>query len=173
MKVFVGGPIQFMSGDPVLLSTMKEAVGSLIQALQVEGIQVHNAHLVEHFGATSDEWHPCSISERDLGWMRDCDAFVALLPPDGHGNLARTDGTHVELGWASALGKPIVLVVDSSLVPQCSQLVQGLSAIAAVQWFDFADAVRDPSALVRLVRGFALNAAERIPSAAPSRVQAR
>lgn len=152
MKVFLGGPIQFMIEDPVLLERMKRAVRRLVRTLQDAGMEVFSAHLVESFGATTADWQPHSIAERDLDWMRRCDVFVALLPSDGTGDLGRTDGTHVELGWASAMSKPIVLVTESRLAHRYSQLVQGLHAVASVRRVELDELLGAPSSLVPVVR---------------------
>src|SRR5262249_35932937 len=115
-------------------------------------IEVFSAHLVEDFGAATPEWRPDSIARRDFEWMTSCDVFVALLPGDRHGNLARTDGTHVELGWASALGKPIILVMDAGVEEQQSQLLGGLGAVAPVHRAHLRDMAYEPSRLVCLMR---------------------
>jgi hypothetical protein len=44
--------------------------------------------------------------------MQRCDAYVALLWSCGSGAPVRSDLTHVEPGWASRVGKPILLVCD-------------------------------------------------------------
>ena len=152
MRVFLGGPIQFMIGDPVLMQRMRMAVLNLVETLRREGFEVFSAHLTEEFGKTTSEWAPSSIAQRDFDWMQRCDVFVALLPRDQSGLLARTDGTHVELGWASALGKPIVIVYDPRVAEAYSQLVQGLPAIAEVKSLEYERFMAEPELLVGSVR---------------------
>lgn len=165
ITAFLGGPIQVLSRDPLLLARLEGAVQAIVHAFRSNAMQVFSAHLAEDFGATTFEWQPHSIAKRDLMWMRSCDVFVALLPPDQGGSLARSDGTHVELGWASALGKPIVLVSDTKLEGQFSQLVTGLPAIAQVWRADFFEVMDDPDILVRLISEILATAAVQTESA--------
>jgi nucleoside 2-deoxyribosyltransferase len=82
--------------------------------------------------------------------MQKCDVFIALLPKSSDGKLARSDGTHVELGWASALGKPIILVVDSDVEGETSHLVKGLGAVAHVTRVDSQALRSDPGRVMKL-----------------------
>ena len=70
------------------------------------------------------------VCSRDYQWMRECDIFIAILPLDSNGEMISTSGTSVELGWASAMGKPIVLVRDPA--PKYSHLVLGLDVVTQV-----------------------------------------
>jgi len=149
MRVFLGGPIQSLTGDPVLLKSTKTAVERVIEQFNDSGFEVLSAHVVEQFGSKTHEWTPLSVTKRDINWMRECDIFIALLPSNADGGLARTDGTHIELGWASALGKPIVLVIDQRVEDETSHLVKGLSSIAQVARVDFASLHDDPVCLVK------------------------
>ena len=66
--------------------------------------------------------------------MLQCDLFVAILPLDADGNVIHSGGTSIELGWASAMGKPIILVCDPA--PKYSHLVIGLDAVAKLTKID-------------------------------------
>jgi nucleoside 2-deoxyribosyltransferase len=82
--------------------------------------------------------------------MREADAFVAVLPAAANGVPWRTDGTCVELGWASALGRPILLLVDTSA--SYSHLITGLPNIAVVQVLSLAAVQLNPSLLTDELR---------------------
>jgi len=86
------------------------------------------------------------VCQRDFAWMLRAKAFIAVLPPDRSGEPIRTDGTCVELGWASALGKPIVIV--RQLSDRHSHLVRGLPKIANVIEIDYRELKVSPSAIV-------------------------
>lgn len=134
--VFVGGPIQYAvdttSGkfDP----PTRNAIEECITALTSRGIKVLSAHLHENFGEIDVSGMSLEVCTRDFAWMGRCDAFVAVLPLGASGEPIPTAGTSVELGWASAMGKPIVLVCAQT--QNYSHLVIGLEAIAPVKRID-------------------------------------
>lgn len=150
MQVFLGGPIQALTDDPVLLANTKSVLLQAIEHFQANGIEVFSAHLVEEFGDKTHEWTPTAVTQRDIMWMRTCDVFIAVLPRDSDGRLARTDGTHIELGWASALNKPIILVMDPEVEEESSHLVKGLSSVARVTRLSFQTVQDDPERLLSL-----------------------
>jgi len=133
--VFVGGPIQYAThADGSFHTGARSTIELIVQSLVGSGHRILSAHFHERFGkkdVTGESQHVCS---RDFRWMQQCDVFVAVLPLDAHGNVIHSAGTAVELGWASALGKPIVLVCDPA--PKYSHLVIGLGAVARVMQVD-------------------------------------
>jgi nucleoside 2-deoxyribosyltransferase len=102
----------------------------LARLLRRQGHKVLSAHLYENFGEMDVSGRVQEVCSRDFQWMRQCDLFVAVLPLDRDGNVICSSGTSVELGWASAMGKPIVLVCDPEA--KYSHLVIGLDAVARV-----------------------------------------
>jgi nucleoside 2-deoxyribosyltransferase len=123
--VFVGGPIQFLrepdNADAVII-TLQE----VIAALRGGGFRVLSAHEAEDYGATTASFGPAEVTLRDYEWMLVCDVYVGIIPADEDGVPYRTDGTHVEIGWASALDKPMVLVLATELSQPYGHLVRGL-----------------------------------------------
>jgi hypothetical protein len=141
--VFLGGPFKALI-DPAT-GTLPEAVriryAVLIAAFEAAGWEVLNAHRTEQWGATAVGDGECT--RRDWDWMRRCEVFVAFP------GAPASPGTHVELGWASALGRPALVLVEPGTVP--AALVGGLPAIAPVQLIEYdggAAAVREVVALV-------------------------
>jgi nucleoside 2-deoxyribosyltransferase len=133
--VFVGGPIQHaIARDGTFDRRARSAIASAIAALESGGHRVLSAHVFEQFGKMDMAGLFREVCQRDYAWMRQCDAFVAVLPLDSRGEVIHSGGTSVELGWASALGKPIVLVCDPA--PRYSHLVLGLDAVARVVHLD-------------------------------------
>lgn len=154
MRVFLGGPIQALAADPVLLRNTKLTLLRAIEYLTANGVDIWNAHLIENFGEKTHEWTPVAVTQRDFNWMRSCDVFIALLPHNADGRLARTDGTHVELGWASALGKPIILVIDPEVEEESSHLVKGLASVARVTRVSFQTLLDNPGYVLSLTKRF-------------------
>jgi hypothetical protein len=131
VSVFVGGPIQHAIGlDGCFADGCRTVIERVISGLTAEGHKIFSAHLTERFGEMDVSGKFQEVCARDYRWMRQCDVFVALLPLDANGDVIVSNGTSVELGWASAMGKPIVIVCDSA--PKYSHLIIGLDAIARV-----------------------------------------
>ncbi|PKV89778.1 nucleoside 2-deoxyribosyltransferase [Streptomyces sp. TLI_146] len=151
VSVFVGGPIQHAIRDDGFHQPLRNTIGDIIEAVSVVHGTVFSAHVAEKFGVDTPLFSPDQVSVRDFGWMRRCDVFVPVLPVDAAGELMRTDGTHVELGWASALGRPIVVVTPMPMAANASHLLRGLPTVADVTVFDLAEARANPVELLRLL----------------------
>jgi nucleoside 2-deoxyribosyltransferase len=104
--VFVAGPF-FKLVDPVT-GTMRqqdrERFELLIDYFEGSGCKVHNAHKREAWGAEFLE--PEDFTKLDYDEIAASDVLVAVPGPPA------SLGTHIELGWASALGKPLVLLLE-------------------------------------------------------------
>ncbi|MCA3585161.1 MAG: nucleoside 2-deoxyribosyltransferase [Methylocystis sp.] len=164
--VFVGGPIQHAVTKGSFHAPTRGLIEQLLLDLEARGLKTLSAHRVEAYGEVdmSTEWN--AVSRRDIAWMRMADAFVAVLPNDPGGGPMRTDGTCVELGWASALDRPIILVRDSAAIH--SHLIRGLAAVARVQELEFDAVARDVGLVHEAIETF--RAAER--SGAQAQAQA-
>lgn len=95
---------------------------ALIGHLERRGYTVYNAHRREGWGA--DFLEPDECTRLDFEEIRRADLFIALpgAPP--------SPGTHIEIGWASALDKPIMLLLEEG--QPYAFLVRGLHAVARV-----------------------------------------
>ncbi|MCS0634820.1 nucleoside 2-deoxyribosyltransferase [Streptomyces sp. LP05-1] len=127
--LFLAGPfIQLL--DP-LTGRMPEAARTpfteLIAHFEALGVSVHNAHRREAWGAELMRPEVCTPLDRDE--IRRADAFVAL---PGH---PASPGTHIEIGWASAFGKPIVLLLERGR--EYTFLVRGLGTVATVEYVEY------------------------------------
>ncbi|MEU0224643.1 nucleoside 2-deoxyribosyltransferase [Streptomyces sp. NPDC006284] len=151
VRVFVGGPIQHALRDEGFHQPLRHAIRDIIDAVSAANGTVFSAHVAEKFGDDTALFTPDQVSVRDYDWMRRCDVFVPVLPVDAAGELMRTDGTHVELGWASALGRPIVVVTPTPMAPNASHLLRGLPSVGDVTVFDLAEARAHPAELLRLL----------------------
>ena len=128
---FIGGPIQhatrpdgsFHAGTRTIIEQVIAAVGGL-------GHKVLSAHVHERFGELDVSGKFQEVCSRDYRWMLQCDLFLAVLPLDETGSVILSSGTAIELGWASALNKSIILVCDPAA--RYSHLIIGLDAIADV-----------------------------------------
>jgi nucleoside 2-deoxyribosyltransferase len=122
MKIFLGAPFtQDISDETKIMHTHKvEHIMNLIGYLQKKGHSVTNAHTREKFGEELMPPHVCT--KKDYDEVKNCDVFVAVV-----GNPA-SGGVQVELGWASALNKKIIVLLYGN--GKYSPLVDGLSSVA-------------------------------------------
>ncbi|MFO0572410.1 MAG: nucleoside 2-deoxyribosyltransferase [Polyangia bacterium] len=156
--ILVGGPIQHALVGALFSPVVRRQIEGVLEQIRATGAAVLSAHVVEEYGLKTAQLTPDAVSRRDFAWMRACDLFVAVLPVDADGTLLRTDGTYVELGWASALGKPVLVLVPDAAQHGLSHLVQGLRQVTAVRLYDLGRALEEPGA-IRSVVGSLLDAA--------------
>lgn len=123
-SAFLGGPFKALV-DPAT-SRMSDAeitrLERLIAYLESLGYEVYNAHKREGWGRAFLPPEECT--RRDFEEIAASDLFVAFpgSPP--------SPGTHVEIGWASALGKRMVLLLEDGA--PYAFLVEGLPSVADV-----------------------------------------
>jgi hypothetical protein len=153
LDVFVGGPIQHAILENSFVGELQDAITTAIGTVTEHGGNIFSAHVVEKFGAETASFTPEQVSVRDFRWMKKCDVFVPVLPLMEDQTLRRTDGTHVELGWATALGRPIVMITKQPFVESASHLLKGLHRVGLVQVIDFEEFTEKPSLLIDAVLG--------------------
>ncbi|MEU6482229.1 hypothetical protein ABZ858_36260 [Streptomyces sp. NPDC047017] len=151
LDVFVGGPIQHAILNTGFVGGLQDAITTAINTVSEQGATVFSAHTVEKFGEQTAAFTPEQVSVRDFRWMKKCDVFVPILPLLDDGTLRRTDGTHIELGWATALGRPIVVITKQPFAESASHLLKGLHRVGDVQVIDFDDFAQKPSLLIDAV----------------------
>lgn len=125
LRIFFGAPFSmYLSGngfDPEFGKFLSAAIISL----KSRGHLVRSAHVREGFGKKL--MSPDVCTPLDFEEIKKCDLFIALPsnPPSG--------GVHIELGWASALSKKILLCLKKEGV--YSPLVHGIGSM------DFVDTI--------------------------------
>lgn len=157
--VYVGGPIQYalMGGrfDP----TLRRLLHVILTVLGEHRYRVLSAHLVEEFGAIDMQGMAAQVTIRDFNWIADADAYVCILPAASNGLPFRSDGTCIELGWASALDKRIVIIRDKSLT--YTHLIEGLHSVARATYLDVDTVLEKPTSLLASLRAPATRLAGR------------
>src|SRR5476649_976514 len=128
-NIFIGGPIQYAITATGFDHPLKSIIETAISVVKLTGATVFYAHRHEQFGVTTPQATPQLVSTRDFHWMKHCDVFVPILPLESDSCLLRTDGTHIELGWASAFDRPIVMITTSPIANGGSHLLKGLRHI--------------------------------------------
>ena len=127
-KVFLGGPFEALlpAGGGPITADHRQRYQDLIAAFESAGCTVFSAHRNEGWG--QDLLSPEECTPVDFEAVAGCDLFVAI--PGDPASL----GTHVEIGWASALGKPLVLLTAAGRA-RCA-LVRGIASVTEVEWVE-------------------------------------
>ncbi|MCK7623770.1 nucleoside 2-deoxyribosyltransferase [Streptomyces sp. RS10V-4] len=128
----------------------------LIEHFEGHGFDVHNAHRREAWGA--ELMAPDECTRIDQEEIRKADVFVALP------GAPASPGTHIEIGWASAFGKPVVLLLERGR--DYTFLVQGLNTVATVEHVPYTDVAGALPALDAAVRRAVTRVRGTVPPAA-------
>lgn len=124
-KVFVGGPISNLIKDNGFDEDFLSIHSIVINELLRFGFQVFSAHVVEEYGKNKIEPDDV-IVERDLGWIDDADVCIFLFPSCKHQSI-RTDGTYIELGYATSKCSHIICFWDSDKATTYSPMFRGMT----------------------------------------------
>jgi hypothetical protein len=130
-KVFIGGPFKGLINPKTGKMDERDInmFKSLIDFFTLRGYKVHNAHQREKWG--EDFWNPDNCTKLDYEEIFASDVFIAFpgSPP--------SPGTHIEMGWASAHSKKIVLLLKRN--EYYCHLTKGLHTIADVSYIFYDD----------------------------------
>lgn len=139
ISVMVAGPFSGLlrrgtDGGYVFSNDMRRRIERVHALLDSAGIDVLSAHAAEHYGQTP--WTELFV-ERDLKWVEQCAAQVLLLPRGSDGATTRTDGSMIELGFALARGKPVILLAEDLDHPANSFFLRSLPGrpgLRLIEW---------------------------------------
>jgi hypothetical protein len=143
--VFIGGPFTGLicPETRLLLPTWRNRYSRLIGLFESESWEVRNAHRREAWG--EDIMPPAVHVKLDFEDIRACDLFIAFP------GYPASPGTHVEIGWASALGKPMVLLLEED--HPYGSLVAWIDAVADARCIRFRKDEDYLSILAPIIRG--------------------
>lgn len=132
IRIVLGGPIKayFASGsfDP----DARVRYESLIEQLRAAGAKVYSAPESEEFSLVTTT--SLSVTQRDFAWCRAADVYVALWPTGSDGYPVNSQGTAIELGWASILRCPVLILWDAENATNYSHLVRGLGTVVSTEY---------------------------------------
>lgn len=128
-KIFLAAPFHdFMDEKKGRMNPESiEIITRMLDYLRSKSYEVHNAHEREKWG---EDWYcPEQCTPLDLERIKDSDILVAFPgnPPSG--------GVHIELGWASALEKRIIILLKEG--ETYSNLVLGLGNVGNVDYIRY------------------------------------
>jgi methylase of polypeptide subunit release factors len=87
----------------------KRRINAVHEVLTSAQYEILSAHVVDKYGEAA--WEDDFVL-RDLKWSAACDVQLVLLPAESTGEVIRSDGTMIELGFAFAKDKPVVILAD-------------------------------------------------------------
>jgi nucleoside 2-deoxyribosyltransferase len=151
-SIFVGGPMQYALSNTGFDPKLENLLITILDELKKSGFQVFSAHIEENFGQDSDNFCSESITKRDFQWMLECTIFIAVLPLNSKGEIFRSDGTHIELGWAMSMRKPIILITPFQQNQQYSHLVRGMEILTTTEFLSSCALIKSPKILTKIVR---------------------
>ncbi|MFI1964567.1 hypothetical protein ACH429_10660 [Streptomyces pathocidini] len=128
-SVFLAGPFTGLLSPSTgeMPDATRTPFAVLIRHFEEQGLEVHNAHRRELWGA--ELMGPDECTELDQKEIEKADVFV------GFPGVPASPGTHIEIGWASAFGKPIVLLLEEG--EDYAFLVRGLRSVATVEYVHY------------------------------------
>ena len=126
MKIFLGGPIQYaFDENDRFYDDLKVDIIYYIKYLEERKNVVFSAHIDEKFKKEEGVTNIDLIYARDYNWMLECDVYIAVIN-SLNDTIMRSDGTFIEIGWAMALHKPIILIVEEKSAKHLSDLVKSM-----------------------------------------------
>lgn len=142
-SVYIAAPFKASldSGSGELEASLRRRLMKLITFFTERGFSVHNAHQREDWGRNLMSREECTRT--DFEEIKACAWFVALP------GYPASPGTHIEIGWASALGKQIILLLEAN--NEYAFLVHGLHKVTKVQYVYFEN---DEDCLAKLTELF-------------------
>lgn len=121
-RIFLAAPFtqQICKATGCVPPEKRISIQTIAKILRAYGAKVFLSHEREAWGHALMDADDCSIS--DFRELQSSDVIVAVLNPPSY-------GVCVELGWASALQLPIILLDELREGVFCTPLVQGLHSI--------------------------------------------
>ena len=128
-KIFIGGPFkQFIDPKKNRMNEEKKHMFlQLINFFNDRGYEIHNAHIREDWGQSF--WAPDQCTKLDYDEIASSDVFLAFP------GVPASPGTHIEIGWASALGKQVILLLEKGAY--YAHLVKGLHTVGNVHYLEY------------------------------------
>ncbi|WP_343761089.1 nucleoside 2-deoxyribosyltransferase [Clostridium oceanicum] len=126
-RVFLAAPFKgvIKKNGSIMKEEQKKIIENLILFLEERGWKVDNAHKREKWGANFMSPNQCTKLDYDA--IKVCDLFI------GFPGLPASPGTHIEIGWASAMGKKIILLLAEKK-ENYAYLIRGLHTVGNVDY---------------------------------------
>jgi len=124
-RVFLGHTFTSVIDNGTVHERYRDRITNIIKLFETNGHEVKCALVREKFGKELMNAEICTpLDYQEVG---KCDVFICFPSNSG--------GVHIELGWASAMKKKIVLFLKEG--KNYSPLVYGLSKLTQVELFNY------------------------------------
>lgn len=126
-RIFLAAPFKALVSNKsnAMQDSDRKRIEDLISFFEGKGYLVHNAHKREAWGKNFMKPEECTYI--DYHEIEKCDLFVAFP------GIPASPGTHIEIGWASAFRKKIVLILFENQ-ENYAYLVRGLYSVSDVKY---------------------------------------
>lgn len=141
IRILLGGPIKAYFASGSFDADARVRYERLIEQLRASGATVYSAPESEQFSLVTTTSR--GVTQRDFAWCRAADVYVALWPTGSDGYPVNSQGTAIELGWASVLRCPVLMLWDAENAGNYSHLVRGLSTVVVTEYLDHSSPVTD------------------------------
>lgn len=119
--VFVAARFTSAMESSTFDSDLKEKIESVHEIIRGLGLFLYSSHKTERYGEALEDSDKCV--KRDISQISSCDIFIALLEEKF------STGVCIELGWASFLGKKIIIIIPSNFEIRKVPMIKGLCTI--------------------------------------------
>jgi len=130
-SVFVAARFTTAIENGIFDSELKRNIEIIHEAIRSLGVILYSSHHIEKYGENLS--YAEDAVERDISQISICDIFVALLEDK------LSAGVCTELGWASFMGKKIILIVPNNFNMDQVPLIKGLNTITYCEIIRYED----------------------------------
>jgi hypothetical protein len=119
--IFVAARFTTAIENGIFDSDLRKKIEIIHEVIRSLGVKLYSSHHIEKFGDNLSYYD--SAVKRDISQISRCDIFVALLEDK------LSAGVCTELGWASFLGKKIILIIPDNFDITRVPMIKGLTTI--------------------------------------------
>lgn len=129
-RVFIAAPFRskINQATGLVKEDFKNFLSNLDNFLEKRGHETHLALKRENWGR--DKWSDEDCTRTDYEKIKNSDVLLAYIDD------SPTTGVYIELGWASSLGKKIIIVTQNKRT--CAPLINGLQSLFGAEILEFA-----------------------------------
>lgn len=131
ISAFVSAKFTTAIKDGLFNAKLKETIETIIDTIKSTGITLFSSHENEKFGKDIKE--PEDFITRDISNINESDIFIALLDEEKLG------GVYIELGWATSIGKDIILIIPASFNLNKIPIIKGIIKITKCEILVYSD----------------------------------
>jgi hypothetical protein len=147
----MGGPIEHAMAGKTYDPRYRDSIVHLIGVLRSADYEVISSLEEGYLDGCPVLIPPNVAAMRDFEAVAGCDAYLCIWPIGELGIPYRSDGTCIELGWASGAHKPCFIIRD--LNAKVSDLIKGLGSVTKVIHLAFDECINSPTLLLDSLKG--------------------